>query len=141
MTTSRPSKNLEIQKYPFSYTYNYNPNADIYLSRGYKPISKEALIENIALLIDEILITTDSQPETLKTIFHATKIPPISVKGYLTRIKDNFYCSEECFIFAMIYMDRITESRNGLLPTSFNIHRLKTLIKTFAHCDIDSCKV
>eukprot|EP00164_Ancoracysta_twista_P007516 GFYU01010676.1.p1 GENE.GFYU01010676.1~~GFYU01010676.1.p1 ORF type:complete len:178 (-),score=28.89 GFYU01010676.1:209-742(-) len=57
------------------------------------------------------------------TIFHALKPPAISIRSYLERIFKYASCSPECFVLALVYVDRIIQ-RNQMLITSLNVHRL-----------------
>ena len=49
--------------------------------------------------------------------------PNISLRDYLTRLGRCFQCSQECFIFALIYIDRLTENCSHFIVNSLNIHR------------------
>jgi hypothetical protein len=57
------------------------------------------------------------------TKFHALKAPKISVLQYLERIHKYASCSSECFILALIYIDRLIQ-RNNFLLTELNVHRV-----------------
>jgi hypothetical protein len=67
----------------------------------------------------EITITS----EKLK-IFHSLKVPPIGISEYLQRIVKYAYCSSECFIFALIYLDRLITQNKNCHITLYNVHRL-----------------
>lgn len=57
------------------------------------------------------------------TKFHALKAPGIGVEAYLDRVHKYASCSNECFILALIYIDRLIE-RNNFLLTDLNVHRV-----------------
>lgn len=57
------------------------------------------------------------------TKFHALKAPGIGVEAYLDRVHKYASCSNECFILALIYIDRLIE-RNNFLLTELNVHRV-----------------
>jgi len=57
------------------------------------------------------------------TKFHALKAPGISILQYLERIYKYASCSTECFILALIYIDRLIQKHNFLL-TELNVHRV-----------------
>jgi len=57
------------------------------------------------------------------TKFHALKAPGISILQYLERIHKYASCSTECFILALIYIDRLIQ-RNNFLLTELNVHRV-----------------
>ena len=56
--------------------------------------------------------------------FHALKPPVISIKDYLTRIAKYAQCSGECFVLALVYIDRIIQTNPTFIVNSLNIHRL-----------------
>lgn len=57
------------------------------------------------------------------TKFHALKAPGISILQYLERIYKYASCSTECFILALIYIDRLIQKHNFVL-TELNVHRV-----------------
>lgn len=57
------------------------------------------------------------------TKFHALKAPGIGIFPYLERIHKYASCSNECFILALIYIDRLIQ-RNNFLLTELNVHRV-----------------
>lgn len=61
--------------------------------------------------------------EKLK-VFHSVKAPPIGISDYLNRIVKYAYCSPECFIFALIYLDRLITQNKNCHITLYNVHRL-----------------
>jgi len=58
------------------------------------------------------------------TRFHTLRAPQITVKAYLNRIAKYSICSEECFILALIYIDRLIKYNGNFLVNSLNVHRL-----------------
>lgn len=56
--------------------------------------------------------------------FHASSPPVISVADYLQRLLRYMYCSDECYVLALIYLDRIRERTTWLEVNSRSIHRL-----------------
>jgi hypothetical protein len=57
------------------------------------------------------------------TKFHAMKAPGIGIQHYLERVQKYASCSNECFILALIYIDRLIQ-RNNFLLTELNVHRV-----------------
>lgn len=62
-----------------------------------------------------------SQPFLSK--FQSSYAPGITIISYLERINKYAKCSPNCFIAALIYIDRLVELKNVVL-TELNIHRL-----------------
>jgi len=56
--------------------------------------------------------------------FHALSPTTISVADYLQRMLKYMYCSDECYVLALIYLDRIHERVTWLEVNSRSIHRL-----------------
>jgi len=55
--------------------------------------------------------------------FQSSYAPDVSVEAYLERIRKYSRCSDACFVMALIYVDRMIETR-GLTLTTLNVHRL-----------------
>jgi len=55
--------------------------------------------------------------------FDGERLPEIDVKSYLTRIVNHVSCSKNCFLVAMIYLDRLIAKRDFVISVR-NIHRL-----------------
>lgn len=58
------------------------------------------------------------------TRFHAIRAPQLSIGDYLSRISTYFQCSHECFVLALIYVDRIVKLHPEFTISLLNIHRL-----------------
>eukprot|EP01083_Nonionella_stella_P176232 616031_1 len=58
------------------------------------------------------------------TKFHALRPPAISIQDYLERIAKYAACSSECFVLALIYVDRIIQGNHYFVVNSLNVHRL-----------------
>ncbi|OEH73946.1 cyclin2 related protein [Cyclospora cayetanensis] len=58
------------------------------------------------------------------TTFHAISTPAITVSAYLQRVARYFGCSNECFVLALVYIDRILKRHPGFTVSLLNIHRL-----------------
>lgn len=57
------------------------------------------------------------------TRFHSSRVPHISTLDYVKRIAKYSRCSTECFIIAIMYLDKYVE--NTQIPITFrNVHRL-----------------
>lgn len=70
------------------------------------------------------LADNEDRHESLVTRFHALRPPTIDIKYYLQRISKYSNCSEECFVLALIFIDRLIRANEKFLVTSLNVHRL-----------------
>jgi len=58
------------------------------------------------------------------TFFHSRVAPRMSVSSYLTRIHKYFGCSDECFVLALIYIDRLVKIHPAITVSALSCHRL-----------------
>jgi len=58
------------------------------------------------------------------TRFHALEAPQITINYFLRRIAKYSNCSGECFVLALIYIDRLLHENDNFLVNSLNVHRL-----------------
>jgi len=62
--------------------------------------------------------------KTEATKFRVGRLPKIAIHEYLNRIVLYLNCSEECFVLALIYIERLTGRRKSFSVNSYNVHRL-----------------
>lgn len=55
--------------------------------------------------------------------FQSSYAPEVTIEAYLDRIRRYSRCSDACFVMALVYVDRLIETR-GLILTKLNAHRL-----------------
>jgi len=95
-------------------------------SRSSSTAEGKAVVRVLAAVLERLvsansgLAAVDPGPVTK---FHALKAPSISVLHYLERIHKYASCSTECFVLALIYIDRMIQ-RNNFLLTELNVHRV-----------------
>jgi len=58
------------------------------------------------------------------TPFHSVRLPSMRIKDYLLRIRQYFVCSDECYVLALIYIDRVGKIDPVMSVCSLNVHRL-----------------
>lgn len=84
------------------------------------------IVRVLAAVLERLVATNESisiaDPGKV-TKFHAMKAPGISIQSYLERVHRYASCSNECFILALIYIDRLIQ-RNNFLLTELNVHRV-----------------
>ncbi|EER15302.1 conserved hypothetical protein [Perkinsus marinus ATCC 50983] len=96
-------------------------------------------------------------PEKLiRSRFHSVVIPNISVADYLIRLSKFFHCSGECFVIALVYLDRAVKEAASVAAcdvaapsiedqssifniTRLNVHRLLLTALTLAAKYYDDC--
>ncbi|GMF45827.1 unnamed protein product [Phytophthora fragariaefolia] len=93
--------------------------ADSYDERG------RAIVQTLAVVVESMVHASDRMPLGYyhKTKFEAFRAPGISVRDYLARIHKYASCSPECFVLALVYMDRLHQMQ-GFVLTELNVHRV-----------------
>jgi len=84
------------------------------------------IVPVLASVLNQLIARNDKMPINPEgmTRFHAFKPPSITVQNYLNRVVKYVACSTECFIMALIYIDRIIQRNTYFIITSLNVHRL-----------------
>jgi hypothetical protein len=92
-----------------------------------KEASEGMVVVRVLAAVLERLVNSNAQQPNLDpgavTKFHALRAPGISILQYLERIHKYASCSTECFILALVYIDRLIQ-RNNFLLTELNVHRV-----------------
>ena len=83
----------------------------------------KVVVHVLGCVLNKLVAASRGSAPAAVTKFHSTKLPGISVLEYLERIQKYAYCSNECFVLALIYIDRLIQ-QNGFTITELNIHRV-----------------
>jgi hypothetical protein len=85
-----------------------------------------AIVPVLACVLNQLCLRNDRLPISQKGVskFHALRPPAISIKEYLMRVSKYAACSGECFVLALVYIDRIIQLNPTFVVNSLNIHRL-----------------
>jgi len=67
---------------------------------------------------------TDKLKPGMQTPFDSMRVPTMSITKYIHRIHKYFFCSEECLVLALVYIDRLMKTSPALAISKFNVHRL-----------------
>lgn len=94
-----------------------------YIYNNITILQDHVIIKMITTLLIEILQETDLIKKYKISKFNSKFKPPITLQDYLLRLGKCFQCSQECFILALIYIDRITEFSTYFIVNSLNVHR------------------
>jgi hypothetical protein len=86
----------------------------------------KAVVPVLACVLKQLCDRNDRLPVSGKAIskFHAQRPPAITIFDYLHRIARYALCSGECFVLALVYVDRIIQQNPHFVVNSLNIHRL-----------------
>jgi len=67
--------------------------------------------------------STAEKPQQISR-FHSSRAPSISIHDYLKRLRKYFLCSNECFVHALLYIDRIGKNNDSMTVSALTVHRL-----------------
>ena len=81
-------------------------------------------VVNAVANVLETYLKCREEEEYISTSFHAGKTPSISIRQYINRMAQFMKCTEEIFVLALIYIDRVTTRKKDLVINGFCIHRL-----------------
>jgi hypothetical protein len=96
--------------------------AEIFIPDGsdQRPASK-VFINSVGPVLQHLCeITADRGP----TSFDGVKPPPIELQQYIQRLHNYIPCSSHCFVYAIIYVDRILRVNPRFKLSDLNVHRL-----------------
>lgn len=84
-----------------------------------------AVVQTLAVVVESMVHSSEHLPAAYyqKTKFDAFRAPAISIRDYLMRIHKYASCSPECFVLALVYMDRLHQMQ-GFVLTELNVHRV-----------------
>merc|ERR1719313_363102 len=66
----------------------------------------------------------DEGEHALVTLFDSVRAPAIGIGEYLQRIQKYFGATPECFVIALVYIDRVLAGNREFKITALNVHRL-----------------
>mmetsp|Transcript_27439 Transcript_27439/g.49984 ORF Transcript_27439/g.49984 Transcript_27439/m.49984 type:complete len:288 (-) Transcript_27439:123-986(-) len=82
----------------------------------------DKLIRGLSKVLMQWASQTDSTEE--HTCFHSQKPPPMSMIDYVARLRTYFFCSDTCFLVALIYIDRLIKTHPHIKVCNLSVHRL-----------------
>ncbi|GLD93670.1 hypothetical protein PINS_up002275 [Pythium insidiosum] len=84
-----------------------------------------AIVQTLAAVVESMVLRSETVPMSYypRTKFEAFRAPGISIRDYLLRIHKYASCSPECFVLALVYIDRLHQLQNFVL-TELNVHRV-----------------
>ena len=88
--------------------------------------SAEFFVRSLACVLTHLVSLKESPSNVGEplTVFHAVRVPSVSIHDYLFRIARYFLCSPECFVIALVYIDRVMKKQPDFTVRKLNIHRL-----------------
>lgn len=87
------------------------------------PPEMPPLAQYCALALQYRCDRSQDQDQNFRSCFHSSRVPSISLWDYVRRFAKYSICSEECFVIAMVLMDRYV-CKTRVPITLRNVHRL-----------------
>ncbi|TYZ62464.1 hypothetical protein PybrP1_005585 [[Pythium] brassicae (nom. inval.)] len=83
------------------------------------------ICQTLAYVVESLVEPSEfaTAPYQQPSKFEAFRAPGISVRDYLMRIHKYASCSPECFVLALVYIDRL-QRMQGFVLTELNVHRV-----------------
>lgn len=83
--------------------------------------------------VEATSVAADSAGKTRQmTHFHSVRAPSMSVEDYLKRIHKYFLSSDECYVIALVLIDRVGKIDPAMTVCELNVHRLLVLAAMIA---------
>nr|CAG4710421.1 unnamed protein product [Naegleria fowleri] len=128
-TSSQPSSSVETIETIIPSTTSPSTQQQTIIPSKYSQyfgLEEGEFVEAFSSVIHEISSQGDTIPAEAqqKTRFHTHQPPNISLSKYLDRIVRFAFCSAECYILSLVYMDRLVQSNPNFVISSLSIHRL-----------------
>jgi len=77
------------------------------------------------------ITAADSKPRRV-TYFHCVRPPTLAIPDYLNRIRKYFVASDECYVMALVYIDRVGKVDPAMTVSELNVHRLLVIAAMIA---------
>lgn len=89
----------------------------------FSQVTDEQLVRGVGTVLTSMANLAEGKP-IQRTAFHSIRVPGVTIHDYLGRIFRFFHCSTECYVLALIYIDRLIKRAPGTVVCQQNCHRL-----------------
>lgn len=83
-----------------------------------------SVLEAVTVMLETYLAHADSTIPPRRSFFQSERAPSISIRSYIARLDKYMLCSAECFVLALIYIDRVSAISQEFAVNSLTIHRV-----------------
>jgi len=86
----------------------------------------DKFINGLALILTQWVKATSASADNSPRVpgFYSQKPPSIGIQAYLKRIHHFFVCSDECFVLALVYINRIVKKAPEMTVSDLSVHRI-----------------
>jgi len=90
------------------------------------PCAGNQFIDGLGIVLMRWVEATSSLDDKSRkmTHFHSARPPRLSICEYLARIRKYFVASDECYVLALVYIDRASKNDASMAVCELNVHRL-----------------
>jgi hypothetical protein len=120
---SKKVKTESVQKAVINEELDVTEKSSCAIDKVEVPFAGEEVISGLGLTLEGWVTMGDRQPQR-PTPFHCVRAPPVGIKNYLKRIHAYFRCSNECYVIALVIIDRLGKVDPALALCTLNAHRL-----------------
>jgi len=86
-------------------------------------VAGDQFIHGLGLTLARWVEAASAKPEEA-TIYHSARAPKICIGEYLNRIRKYNAASDECYVLALVYIDRASKNDPSMAVSKLNVHRL-----------------
>lgn len=90
----------------------------------------DRVVRGLAAALEQMVAMAEETP--IRTSFHSVRAPGVTITAYLQRLAKFFCCSAECFVLALVYIDRVIQKCPQVAVCSLTCHRLSACSLTLA---------
>lgn len=98
----------------------------------------DAVVSGLGRVLEKRMLLQKEGDVSETKMFHSAGKTAMSVSNYVVRLRKYMACSTECFVIAMVYLDRVAELKPGILASSSALRLLLTSMMLAAKFNDDT---
>lgn len=97
----------------------------------------EVFVTSLVAALEKFVSKDSQYTSTDLTRFHSPRVPNISIRQYIERIVTYAPCTVECFVVALVYLERLVRNQGALFINTRTIHRIfiTSVLLAAKYCD------
>lgn len=92
----------------------------------------ENVILGLGVALERMSALAGHARPTALTSFHGVREPAMGIKEYVIRVRKFFRCTRECYVLALIFIDRVIKRHAHITVSILSSHRLLICAMTLA---------
>jgi len=98
-----------------------NSMSDYLADAAAKPADK-SVVKALEVVLSHIAVPVAASGD--RSLFHAMRAPRMTIGDYFLRMQQYFDCSNECYVIAFVYIDRLAKRQPSMMVDNLSCHRL-----------------